>query len=278
MDARVVVEGGAILREEGDRSDVPWWSVTKTAIAAAALTLVGEGRLDLDARLEGRTYTLRQLLQHRAGLRDYGAVPAYQEAVARHEAAWPPAVMLEHAQADQPLYEPGKGWAYSNIGYFFVREILEQTTGEPLGQVLERRVLQPLAISGVRLATGRGELAPDYASGWVYHGSLIGPVAQAALFMDCLLSGGLLRNDLLATMIDSLQLPGVPPGPVWKSVGYGLGIVVGEVTAGFEVIGHNGGGPGSLIAVYRSCGRTAATFARGADQTTVEQNCVAMLM
>ena len=93
MDARVVVEGGAIVHAEGDRSDVPWWSVTKTAIAAAALTLVGEGRLDLDAPFAGRAYTLRQLLQHRAGLRDYGAMPAYQEAVARHDrrAAWPSA-------------------------------------------------------------------------------------------------------------------------------------------------------------------------------------------
>jgi D-alanyl-D-alanine carboxypeptidase len=111
------------------------------------------------------------LLQHHAGLRDYGAMSAYQEAVARHDDAWPPAVMLERAKADQPIYEPGKGWAYSNIGYFFIREILEQTTGEPLGQALERWVLQPLGISGVQLATGRGELASDYDSGWVHHGS-----------------------------------------------------------------------------------------------------------
>ena len=110
MDARVVVEGGAIVHEEGDRSDVPWWSVTKMAIAAAALSLVGEGRLALDARLADRPYTLRQLLQHRAGLRDYGPLPAYQEAVARHEDAWPAAVMLERAKADQLVYEPGKNW------------------------------------------------------------------------------------------------------------------------------------------------------------------------
>src|ERR1700761_6603463 len=127
MIARVVVEDGAIVHEEGDRSDVPWWSVTKTAIAAAALTLVGEGRLDLDAALDGRAYTLRQLLQHRAGLRDYGEVPAHREARARHDAGWPPAVMLEQAKADQLIYAPGTNWNYSNIGYFFIRTLLEQT-------------------------------------------------------------------------------------------------------------------------------------------------------
>ena len=59
---------------------------------------------------------------------------------------------------------------------------------------------------------------------------------------------------------------------------YGLGIAITRAGGGLEVTGHNGGGPGSLIAVYRSRGRTAAAFARGADQATVEQNCMAMLM
>jgi CubicO group peptidase (beta-lactamase class C family) len=278
MIARVVVEGGAIVDEEGDRSDVPWWSVTKTAIAAAALTLVGEGRLDLDTRLAGRAYTLRQLLQHRAGLRDYGPLPAYQEAVARHGDAWPASVMLERAKADQLIYEPDKNWNYSNIGYFFVRQIIEQTTGDPLGQVLERRVLRPLAISGVRLATERGELAPDYDSGWVYHGSLIGPLAQAALFLDRLLAGKLLQPHLLTAMVDGVPLPGAPTSPVWKSVRYGLGIATACTGGGLETIGHNGSGPGSVIAASHRRGRTAAVFGRNEELMTVEQICVAMLM
>jgi hypothetical protein len=67
-------------------------------------------------------------------------------------------------------------------------------------------------------------------------------------------------------------------GSVWKSVGYGLGIVVGEVNAGFGATGHNGGGPGSCIAVYRRGGRTAAGFGCDEELMTVEQNCVSMLM
>ena len=80
------------------------------------------------------------------------------------------------------------------------------------------------------------------------------------------------------TAITAATLPGVPPGPVWQRVGYGLGIVVARGTAGFDFTGRNGGGPGSFLAVYRSRGRTAAAFARNADQTTVEQSCLAMLM
>ena len=58
----------------------------------------------------------------------------------------------------------------------------------------------------------------------------------------------------------------------------GVGITVGHGTGGLDVTGHSGGGPASFIAVHRSRGRTAAAFARGADQTTVEQSCLAMLM
>ena len=46
---------------------VPWWSFTKTLIAACALRLVEDGRLALDAPLAAGPYTLRHLLQHRAG-------------------------------------------------------------------------------------------------------------------------------------------------------------------------------------------------------------------
>jgi len=66
---------------------VPWWSFTKTVIAATALALVRDGRLALDTPLP-TGYTLRQLLQHRAGLPDYGPLRDYHAAVARHEDAW----------------------------------------------------------------------------------------------------------------------------------------------------------------------------------------------
>jgi hypothetical protein len=47
--AFAVAEGGATVAENGGDTVVAWWSFTKTAIAAAALTLVRDGKLDLDA-------------------------------------------------------------------------------------------------------------------------------------------------------------------------------------------------------------------------------------
>jgi CubicO group peptidase (beta-lactamase class C family) len=69
-------------RDLHDEPVVPWWSFTKTAIAATALSLVARGKITLDEPLTAKPYTLRQLLQHRAGLCDYGALPDYHAAVA----------------------------------------------------------------------------------------------------------------------------------------------------------------------------------------------------
>jgi CubicO group peptidase (beta-lactamase class C family) len=46
----------------------PWWSITKTVLAAAVLRLADSGRLSLDNFYRDRPHTIRQLLQHTAGL------------------------------------------------------------------------------------------------------------------------------------------------------------------------------------------------------------------
>ena len=89
-----VIENGALAKATNARAVVPWWSFTKTVIAAAALVLVQKKRLALDRPLADRRYSLRQLLQHRAGLTDYGELAAYHQAVAAGDEPWPAAARL----------------------------------------------------------------------------------------------------------------------------------------------------------------------------------------
>ena len=56
------VDDGRLRDPDADPLPVPWWSLTKTALAAAALALVEGGQLALDRRLSERPFTLRQLL------------------------------------------------------------------------------------------------------------------------------------------------------------------------------------------------------------------------
>ena len=284
----IVVEDGVVTTSAEPTANVPWWSFTKTVIAAAALVLVRNGRLTLDTRLPGRPCTLRQLLQHRAGLTDYGRLATYHEAVARREDAWSTSELLERADAETLVYPPGKGWLYSNIGYLFVRRLIEETMGEELGSAIARLVLRPLAIERTRLARRREDLADvlmgqtrDYDPRWVYHGLLVGPLQEAALLLDRLMTGHLLPADLLAAMLRPHPVGGPVAGRPWISPGYGLGLMIGDVTGGSAIAGHTGGGPGTVVAVYHLLSskpaRTAAAFSPSDDQGLVEDRCVLSL-
>lgn len=256
---------------------VPWWSFGKTVLAATALALVRDGRLKLDAPLAGHGFSLRQLLQHRSGLPDYGGLAAYHEAVARGERPWPIDELV--TRAGPPRFAPGAGWAHSNIGYLRVREVIEAAAGSCLEKALQRLVLGPLGVNDVRVAVHSGDLvgvgmgtAADYDPRWVYHGLLAGPLQSAVHVIDRLLGGDLLPPSLLHEMAATHPLGGPVPGRPWVMHGYALGLMVGTSGTGTPVLGHTGGGPGSVIAVYRSAatGRTAAAFARGADAAAVE--------
>ena len=201
-----VVDGTVTVGDVAD-PPVPWWSFTKTVLAAAALVLVDAGRLTLDTPLAGQRYTLRQLLQHRAGVPDYGSLAAYHDAVANGHSPWPASELIDRVYKHAPGSEPGATWMYSNVGYLFVRQLIEHAEGKEIGDALTRLVLMPLGIANAGLARTPDDLigtrwgnARRYHPGWVYHGLMIGSPAAAALLLDRLLRGDLLSPASLRAM------------------------------------------------------------------------------
>jgi len=272
----------AVVTDEAGASDpapVPWWSFGKTVLAAAALRLVAEGRLCLDEPVGRRPFTLRHLLQHRAGLPEYGRLAAYHADVAAGGPPWPRDRLLREVAADTLVFEPGQGWAYSNVGYLLVRDLVEEATGLALGVALDRLVLGPLGVAGVRVVHEPADLAATawgnaagYHPGWVYHGLLIGPAASAALLLHRLLGGSLLPEALRSAMLAAHPVGGPVPGRPWRMAGYGLGLMIGVGDTGALYVGHTGGGPGSTAAVYQCVpGRTAAAFAPMEEPAAVER-------
>jgi D-alanyl-D-alanine carboxypeptidase len=259
---------------------VPWWSLTKTAIAMAALQLAEAGRPDLDAGAP----SLRALLRHEARLPDYGALPAYAEAVARGDTAWPVAELLARVAA---LPAPG-AWAYSNVGYLVARQAVEAAADAPLGAALRDLVLGPLGLDATRLAVRRGDMdrlalpSPDYDPAWVYHGCLVGPVAEAAGLVAALRDGRLLAPASTAAMRDAVAVGGPLPGRPWIEARYGLGLMTGRMQGQggpVDVFGHSAGGPGSTGAVYAFPGLAdapvVAAFGAGAAGDACEWAAVA---
>ena len=279
---------GADVRADVE-TPVPWWSYGKTILASAALALVAQSRLQLDEPVRGKPFTLRQLLGHRAGLRCYGGLRAYHEAVAAGEQPWDVRELLRRVDAGTLAHEPGHGWGYSNVGYFMVRELIETAADMPLGPALDRLAFSPLGVTGVAVVAEPADLDATawgntrcYHPGWVYHGLLVGPPAAAALFLHRLLAGHLLPPDLLAAMLDAYPLGGAVPGRPWTAAGYGLGLMIGQGVPPGEYVGHTGGGPGSTSAVYQLAGappearRTAASFAPVDDPAGVEARALAI--
>jgi beta-glucosidase-like glycosyl hydrolase/CubicO group peptidase (beta-lactamase class C family) len=142
-------------------------SVTKVVgTTTAAMLLVGEGRLDLDAPVVGylpwwsrgdarkNAVTVRQLLLHRAGLpsfrpwfRELSGVQAYKDAVAA-----------------EPLEAvPGSRTTYSDLGAMTLGWVVEEVAGEPLDRFLEQRVFGPLGMRDTKFRPGR-ELLPRIAA------------------------------------------------------------------------------------------------------------------
>jgi CubicO group peptidase (beta-lactamase class C family) len=158
-----------------------------------------------------------------------------------------------------------------------------------LEEAVSRRALTPLGLSGVRFAKTRADLqnsylgnTSNYDPAWVYHGLLIGPISQAALFLDRLLAGHLLPPGLLQEMQTAKTLGGPIPGRPWITPGYGLGVMQGSIEGGFTLCGHTGSGPGSVIAVYRICDGNAsaccAGFETGASEGAIEALVVQRLL
>jgi CubicO group peptidase (beta-lactamase class C family) len=129
-------------------------SVSKVVgTTSAAMLLVADGRLDLDATVVSylpwwsrgdprkEEVTVRQLLLHRAGLapfrqwfREIEGIDAYKNAV-----------------ADEPLVtDPGATTTYSDIGAMTLGWVIEEVSGQPLDVLLEERLFGPLGMRETR--------------------------------------------------------------------------------------------------------------------------------
>ncbi len=134
-------------------------SISKPVAATAALTLVQEGRLDLDTNVNaylerwqvpGNTFTaiepvtLRRLVTHTAGLTVHG-FPGY----ARSDTIPDAVAVLDGLGNTDPVRvdtTPGALWRYSGGGYTVMQLLLADVTDRPFADLLQDRVLDPLGM------------------------------------------------------------------------------------------------------------------------------------
>jgi N-acyl-D-amino-acid deacylase len=152
-------------------------SLSKTVTAVAALQLVQEGRLELDARVlpllgeigprtdkiadrRVRDITVRHLLQHTAGFdRDKSGDPMFMPyaaaAAKRQGGALPPdcPTIMRDTLERRLDFAPGARFEYSNVGYCILGRVIERVTGAPYEAHVRERILTPAGAA--RMQVGR---------------------------------------------------------------------------------------------------------------------------
>jgi CubicO group peptidase (beta-lactamase class C family) len=133
-----------------------WFSMTKIVTATAAMTLVEDGRLELDAPVADYVDGLRaprasqptvgQLLTHTAGLSNPLPLrwvhPAEQEPPAAED-------LLRSVMRRPRAYRhaPGHRARYTNVGYLALGQIIEAVSGMPVTSYLRQAVLDPVGMT-----------------------------------------------------------------------------------------------------------------------------------
>ena len=146
-------------------------SVSKQFTAMAIMLLVHDGKLHYDDRLTdifpdfpdyGRAITIRHLLQHTSGLKDYeDLMPAADPNLPVEQTQIQDAGVLDllKRQADTK-FPPGAKWEYSNSGYVLLGLIVQKISGKAYPDFLRERIFRPLGMDhSVAYVRGKNQIS-----------------------------------------------------------------------------------------------------------------------
>lgn len=187
--AVAVAQGGKTLMERGygmaDLTDgiairpttiLESGSVAKQFTATAVLLLMQDGTLALDDDVRryipelpayGRTITVRNLLTHTSGLREWSNLVDWQ--------GWPRGTRV-HTHSDvfelvthqKALnYPVGDFYSYTNSGYLLARTLVERVSGKPFAQFTAERIFRPLGLASTSWRDDYTRIVPGLAQAYV---------------------------------------------------------------------------------------------------------------
>lgn len=154
-------------------------STSKQFTAASVLLLVKDGKLSLDDDVHkllpelpdyGTPVTIRHLLHHTSGMRDYIGLMAigginFEDYTTDGDAL---AAIVRQKTLDFP---PGSEHSYSNSGYFLLSEIVKRASGKTLREFAQERIFTPLGMSDTRILDDHTAVIPHRATAYAPHPS-----------------------------------------------------------------------------------------------------------
>lgn len=164
-------------------------SVTKQFTATGLLLLVRQGKLALEDDVRkyfpelpnyGRIITIRQLLTHTSGLKDWRNVT--------YLTSWPTGYRLMNQAFALDMifrqsnlnYEPGDRFSYTNAGYDLAAKLIEKLSGVSFSRFVQDSLLIPAGMKRSFIRKGFRSVTPGRATGYYREGKMF----RAGTIMD----------------------------------------------------------------------------------------------
>lgn len=253
-------------------------SVGKTYVAAVALQLVHEGKLDLDSKIEkylgkekwfdrlpnAHDITVRMLMNHTSGLVRYEFKEQFTKDLSSNpDKVWKPEELVAYILDTKAPFAAGQSWEYSDTNYIVLGMIIERLTRSAYYEQAKKRVLNPLKLthtvpSNSRIIRGlvqgyagdnnpfggtdtmvvNGKFAINPQFEWC-GGGMASTTEDLARWAKAMYEGRAFDASMLKEMLN-----GVPAklGPESK---YGLGVIIRPTPLGISY-GHSGFFPGYI--------------------------------
>jgi CubicO group peptidase (beta-lactamase class C family) len=241
------------------RTNIGSTSKQFTAFALALLAERGQLSLDDDVRAHvpelpdlGETVTLRHLLTHTSGYREFLntlAIGGWRLDEADHIGREEIVTVVQR----QPTLQnsPGAEFNYNNTGYALAAMVVERVTGEPFPAWMQTHVFEPLGMTATVVRATPREIVPNSAQGYGPHGDgggfrefrdigaamgaggIYTTVADLALWMGNLRTAELGGREVIRRMTTPNVLT------TGDTTEYGLGLMMSQ-TRGLRTIHHGG--------------------------------------
>jgi CubicO group peptidase (beta-lactamase class C family) len=276
-------------------------SVSKQFTAAAIVLLALEGKLSLEDNIRkylpeipdyGTPVTIRHMLTHTSGLRDWGSVAGIS-GWPRTRRAHTHAHVVDILSRQRGLnFPPGAEYSYSNSGYNLLAVIVDRVSGTPFAEFSKKRIFEPLGMTNTQWrddferivkgrAVGYNMRGDGYANSMPFeyvhgNGGLLTTVSDLLIWTENLNTGNKLGGK---AFVDEMHRQGILSNG--QRISYASGLMVGEYN-GTREVSHTGSTAGyrAYLARYPDKGMASAVLcnAGNANPGTIGNDIAAIFL
>ncbi len=252
-------------------------SVTKSFTVTVILQLVEEGKISLEdplsqffPEIENSEATVGDLANMRSGIFNYTEDNDFVlELIQNLLRKWAPQELVDVADRNAPYFPPDGGWHYSNTNTVILGMIIEQVTGNFVGDEIQKRIIEPLGLGGTiypispdipdPFCRGYAEFESEIGlmdvtlsapSASAASGAMISKLSDLRMWGEALGKGNLLNEKTWQVQINSLSPIVFDPCddddperakrdcPEYDKYGFGIGELNGWIGHTGEYIGY----------------------------------------